>query len=389
MVHKRRHISRASTCERGRSRYRTPSATPKKARKRTVSSVSRARTRSRSVASSYNDVSKRYGSALSAPSINTTGSTIAGHMSKRVLVQGRKSLGKIGKFLKFVGQPVVYVDHSSWKSADGSDKCSWGFAPTMWRPDMLNMFSVATKLRKSQVAFSTVDPVTDDQAYTNTQVMLMGGECTYKILNGSVYPVELMLWDVVVKRDCTKTPVECMSNDVTDLTANRYTTLSSDIALTLSNVGYLPKDSPSFCSYYNIKGFKKIILAPGETHVHNVVHEWNKLVPSSIITTGANQSTNVETHLRGYTSGLLWKALGYPIGSTADSSVVNCSPTAIAVDGIKRFKFRPCFLPGKHVEAFDFTTAVTNATFLEETKDIVGKIVAGAVVDAAVQTIFG
>lgn len=373
-----RSRSRARTPSRGRGLKRSnPYPTPKSGGP-SKKFKSRSRSVSRSSRRSYSKLSNASTSGNSGVSM----SYLAGHSSKTVI---KKGPSKIPKVLKFISGTLTALDHSALKMSDTTDKCSWGFRSIMDLQDMQRFGSFVARQRYLQEAGQLPLTVDSDTDYWTRKVYIQSGSEDLKILNGGIFPVEIHFYDVACKRDCYIDPITMLGADVTDLNQSRDSSRPYNVALTGSNVGYRPLDSPTFKAYWYIKKNWKITLAPGECHTHLVTTHWNRILP---LTIGKNYNSNAK-YFAGFTTGVIFKAVGFPVGSADNGNAVNSGPTAVAIDCVQRITLRGCHMPSKHIEAFDSTTAVSNPTVVEELVDKVIKVAAGVVTDVAVASVFG
>jgi len=379
--------SRSRSVSRGRS--------GKRVRMSSASTVRKSRSRSRSLWSgrSASTRSSFAGSAVSAiassvakgvergeKKANAQSSLIAGKTSyTNYAMKGGKSIPKI---LKFVTTTQTIMDEHGFYVTGTLGAAGYAFTSSMHQLDMSRLWNVETYQRYLQSGASAPSGSVIDNKFNNVNCVLQSGSCEYRLINGSIFPAHIEMYDMVCIKDCDSSPEQMMANDVDDLNSNRVTGLSNDIALSANFTGLHPGDSPSIKQYWRVVKHNTICLAPGETHYHKTKYYWNKLLPSSINTefTTFNSAASNNQFVRGYSNGVLFRVTGFPVGQGDGTlSKIALSASEIGCVVLKRFKFRPILLPGKHMEVISSISAPTAPTVLDELTGLAYKATTSAI----------
>jgi len=193
----------------------------------------------------------------------------------------------------------------------------------------------------------------------------VGGNLPYRILLQSVTgnltmanacsaPVELEIFDIVLKRDLplalqwtqhgnSWTVPETYPDAMwaQGSYANNATINTGGSAFS-ANIAASPFDSTLFNAYFKVKKRTKVLLGQGGVHRHSVVSRVNKLLDSVMFNQNANQSMTIPT------SGVLgWKGVttfcmviqkGLPVSSAETASIVTSAETH--VDIIQDFRLK-------------------------------------------------
>lgn len=139
------------------------------------------------------------------------------------------------------------------------------------------------------------------------KLFLQSAYSEYRITNNTGHAVELVILDIRVKRDGSQLPIDLYGADIGALNIDRLTSglpSGSDAALQYYSYGLGIRESPGFNQYYHVVKTCKMILAPGEHHIHKQFVKYGGKIASWEL----NQSTN--SYWKGYTYGVVFQATG-------------------------------------------------------------------------------
>lgn len=209
-------------------------------------------------------------------------------------------------------------------------------------PDLNNLMYIQKRMIASLVSGTTT------ALQFPEKLLLQSAYSEYRITNNTGHAVELVLYDVVSKRDGSNHPVSLFDSDIGGLNIDRLSTglpSGSDAALVYYSYGLGIRESPAFNQYYTVVKTSKMILAPGEHHIHKQFVKYGGKIASWEL----NQSSNV--YWKGYTYGCVFQATGSTVvGSTNDKALLG--EGRIDVVASHKTKARALAMPRKHIEYF-------------------------------------
>lgn len=305
-------------------------------------SVSRGRTSKRQKTSSRRGVRSAYAQTSRRGSRKpevTNDNKFGGVYSHCAIKFGKHKLNKTVKMLTPINE-TVSIDNRSiiiGKSSVGYEEMY-----NMTFPDLNNLMYIQKRMIASLVSGTTT------ALQFPEKLLLQSAYSEYRITNNTGHAVELLLYDVKCKRDTGIGGVALYQADVSGLNIDRLSTglpSGSDAALQYYSYGVGIRESPGFNQFYHIVKTCKMILAPGEHHIHKqFVYYGGKIASWEL-----NQASNVAW--KGYSYGLVFQATGSTVvGATNNKALLG--EARLDVVASHKIKARAIAMPRKHIEYY-------------------------------------
>lgn len=252
---------------------------------------------------------------------------------------GKHKLSKTVKMLTPINE-TVSIDNRSiiiGKSSVGYEEMY-----NMTFPDLNNLMYIQKRMIASLVSGTTT------ALQFPEKLLLQSAYSEYRITNNTGHAVELLLFDVKCKRDTGVGGVALYQADVSGLNIDRLSTglpSGSDAALQYYSYGVGIRESPGFNQFYHIAKTTKMILAPGEHHIHRQVVWYG----GKIACWELNQASNVAW--KGYSYGLVFQATGSTVVGASNNKAL-LGEARLDVVASHKIRARAIAMPRKHIEYY-------------------------------------
>jgi len=245
-------------------------------------------------------------------------------------------------------QHQIYTDQTSAR-IDGA----YGFQNSMsfGMADNLALTVLAKQLSKSS-AINNYDPNALLHPTIPNKWLLESGQFAWNLANVSTAPVEVILYDIVPKRDIPYENIFSGGNAATTYTPEQYPHLYWNDGSLMNNglpagttpypsqsIGARPTDATIFNDYFKIVGKKRILLSQGGVHRHTISVKFNKFVDTAMCNPTGNFGNNKITAWRNVTHYLMVQTIGLPLSSAEAPVNITTSDQHVDVVGSYRFKF--------------------------------------------------
>jgi len=333
---------------------------------------------------------RRYGPSIVRHAQRYAGSRLARRTGKkqgtaegkveydRSFVAGRMSFGKahfskmhkMPKFMKYITNPVSITGVGGYKLNSSLDNQAVTCIVEFEFGSMLDL-GRAINLARQSATLATAGAVIGEMTNSPFKTYLQYGEWEYSICNGSVFPCDMILYDIVCKRDTNILADASMALDYAPLNTNRDSSQTGNQVLGVYDAMFGPEDSPTFRAFWKITKKTRVVLAPGETHLHRKNVRFDKMLPGALGTSGPGN----QICYKGYTSGVLIRQCGFPVAQTLGSNV-KLAATELLLTQKWKYVGRGIASPVEHVEYYNNNGSFSGAPqFVNEAQD---NIIAGA-----------
>jgi hypothetical protein len=373
---KRKNYLKNMYGKRGRSAMRTPSRGRSRVRSRPPTySGKKART------GSSGSLAKRFGRSLSrrirtgkwsvsrSPQAQSDFSYSGGSISYQYFKFGKK----YSKFQGKAGAPILYQlnqDQVATAAAAGNQVLLFS-GPLMGRSDMQGCQLVAFNAEKLAVG-NTVSTTNN----ANNRCFVKSVSSEWRVENLSVKPIEIEIYDYVMKRDTIDGPATIVGSDWgLEAQGNIVGGGVGYQALTYNLPGWVPQDNSTFNNHVKIIKRKKVWLQAGETHTHVMNAVYNKQIDPALWLTTASGVNNGNNYYKGWTFGCF--AIGKSGLYHGSTSGYDMHRATIGAYQITRYHLRPVTLNAAYVQQQSSITAtVGNERIVDE---VIGQIVEAGV----------
>jgi len=167
------------------------------------------------------------------------------------------------------------------------------------------------------------------------------------ISNACTAPVELEIYDIVLKRDLplalqwkqnanTWTVPQCYPDSMwAEGSYMNNNTINTGGTAQSSNIAASPFDVTIFNEFFKVKKRTKVLLTQGGVHRHSIVSNVNKIIDSVMFNQVSNASMTTPTSgflgWKGVTSFVMINQKGLPVSDATNGAVVTTSETHIDV----------------------------------------------------------
>lgn len=180
----------------------------------------------------------------------------------------------------------------------------------------------------------------------NIKFLLTTGYMHITVSSSLAYPQIIEFYNVKCKRDCVSTMLSIMTNELGPLNSNKIA-LSTTAAIGQNWI--TPFMIPQAMLHWRVIKKTRIILAPGQMHVHKISFNWNKMYNTGMLN---NTDEGANTCYRGYTGGCYVRALGAPVLDSGATGNSNYGQTSVAIMVEKRYNVRGLPIEQRHVDYF-------------------------------------
>jgi len=304
-------------------------------------SVSRGRKRKRSASASRSRTSKSYSTTKRRKSTKTVtaDNQFGGVYSYAGFKFGKHKLSKTVKMLTPVNE-IISIDNRS--IVIGKSSVGYEQMMNMTFGDLNNIMYVQKRMIASLVSGTTTSLQFPEK------LLLQSAYSEYRITNNCQHACELIIYDICTKRDATENPLSVFQADITGLNIDRLTTglpSGSDAQLLYYSYGMNIQESPGFNTFYKVTKKAKMILAPGEHHIHKQFAKYGGKIASwelNQVSTG---------YWKGYTYGCVFQATGSTVVGSENNKPL-LGEGRIDIVASHKTKARALALPRKHIEYF-------------------------------------
>lgn len=173
--------------------------------------------------------------------------------------------------------------------------------------------------------------------YKSSKCLIHSGYSESKYTNQEKGNVELVLYDIIPKRDVTAAGVagnyDVLSSWNVGLNDVTYASNSSSPSTAgKANLGSTPFDSVLFCQYYTVIKKTKVMLSQGSTHIHRVRSLWNGMLNHTY--------TEEYTYLRGKSVITLAVVNGMPLNDQTTKTNIAVGAAAVDVVTVTRIVYQ-------------------------------------------------
>jgi len=227
----------------------------------------------------------------------------------------------VPKIFKMLTAPMRYKYNDSDRSfSNPARQFTFDIAQFGDRDDLARILQAA----RTQLGQGTpTTPKDSDSVY------LLNSSGEYLLMNNSLAPLELDIYDYICVRD-TQYRGDSMFNFVDSFSyplSGSVNPVASDLP------GVFPSDSVAFRKAYKVLKRTRVQLNAGQGHKHTVQNVYNKFVSQAML--------GEETiYYKGYTSGVLLVGKGYPVHSTADADNTAYAGVRVDCSGCVSYNYR-------------------------------------------------
>lgn len=253
----------------------------------------------------------------------------------------------------------------AWMGASATSKTIW-YSCTSLKLNNVNEY-MKTRPSTNPSNYSDVTPVANNDPRTMgnfPDAYIYIGKCTYQyeIFNPTNYNITVFMYDLICKRD---TPYDITYSDANNnySSAPESMMVKSTVAQWQENnnangwviadptiegantywnsIGMKPTDYHYFNTFWKVKGLKKIVLAPGETHHHRVVYNPKaRITQASLYMPRQDKTPTAKNGIGGLTISTLFGFQGQVAvendQSTDNTDSVGTLPGKIVVNLVRK-----------------------------------------------------
>lgn len=267
----------------------------------------------------------------------------------------------------------------AWMGASATSKTIWYSCTSL-------KFNNVNEYMKDRISPSPTTVISTSSSSNNSTTVLGNmpdayiyiGKCTYQyeLFNPTNYNITVYMYDLICKRDTpyditysdannnySSSPESCMvKSDSVQYDENSSTTLGWKIADPVVNgantywnsIGMKPTDYHYFNTFWKVKGLKKIVLAPGETHHHRLVYNPKaRITQASLYMPRQDKSPVAKNGIGGLTVATLFGFQGQVAvendQSTDNSASVGTLPGKIVVNLVRKENIWSGSLSGQRI----------------------------------------
>jgi len=178
---------------------------------------------------------------------------------------------------------------------------------------------------------------TPGTGFADVKVFLRTVSQEHRIMNMTIRPIQIEIFDYVFKRDSTDN-IQTMLANASSYDAAGNIATAPWVNLTTTFPGWKPNDSTAFNQFLRIVKRKKVWLQGGESHVHIVNAVFNKSWNAGMVHTNSGQMKS----FKGFTFGTFIICLGsLSAGATTGSNQVDIGSSEVGCYTIERAHIRP------------------------------------------------
>ena len=261
----------------------------------------------------------------------------------RVSLMGRKRrfLSRVQKALATKGN-LQRLDKIRFGSSQNQQGVTW---ISMFPPDELQSMCVQ---------------VTDNEYAEGFQLYLQSGQLRAQVVNVENIMCTLWIYDLVARRDQSDgdmNPVEDWEAGVDAQGGN-----ASDYRYPYST----PFQSKRFCQKWHVRKVTRVLVSPGETHVHMLSCSVFNKVSLSRFESFVNSEATGRIMVGGLTTAIMIVSLGGVWNDQTDKSAVGYAPSQLDIAYTKRYKFMGTKEDRVNYAVSSGLASVTTGQLLEE-----------------------
>lgn len=160
-----------------------------------------------------------------------------------------------------------------------------------------------------------------------TRFLIENASHDFRITNQDLGNVEIHIYDVVCKSDCSLSPQQCIYDGLNDQSDASFGFGTNKIP-----IGCTPTQSALFNSYYRVKQHSRIILAQGQSHTHSCYLAPMRVVNTEILTEGTMS-------VKGLSLWTVIMVSGLPQNDSTTKTQVSTGNSALDIVTTKTIKY--------------------------------------------------
>lgn len=180
--------------------------------------------------------------------------------------------------------------------------------------------------------------VQNTAAVIGNQIFIVQISSEYQIVNASVDHIILELYDYYYRRDSVDLAQTILQADFGPDQNYGATNLTNYVVPQYNTPNIQPTDNSLFCKRCKIKKRIKLLLAPGEMHVHKLFARYNKVFKQEVADVSTQPLINAYA---GWTHGVVLRAVAGVVAGTV--SGMDVPALDLRMYGTNRITYKPIF----------------------------------------------